>query len=76
MPSNPEFRHVIGVLLAVAPYSTLSEDSVAELAGVRPNLIKKWVNDLSSLLYRDEAANGGIRVDFGFFCQRSLRLSG
>ena len=24
--------------------------------------LKKWVNDLSSLLYRDEAVNGGIRV--------------
>jgi len=29
---------------------------------VRPHLVKKWVNDLSSLLYRDEAANGGVRV--------------
>jgi len=25
-------------------------------------MVKKWVNDLSSLLYRDEAANGGVRV--------------
>jgi hypothetical protein len=32
------------------------------LAGVGPNLVKKWVDDLSSLLYRDEGANGGIRV--------------
>jgi hypothetical protein len=53
---------VIGVLLTAAPYRTLCEESIAELAGVRPNLVKKWVNDLSSLLYRDEAANGGIRV--------------
>jgi len=62
VPSNAEFRQVIGVLLAVAPYRTLCEESIAELAGVRPNLVKKWVNDLSSLLYRDEAANGGVRV--------------
>src|SRR5258706_2660019 len=62
VPNNAEFRQVIGVLLTVAPYRTLCEESVAVLAGVRTNLVKKWVNDLSSLLYRDEAANGGIRV--------------
>ena len=62
VPDNAEFRQMIGVLLTVAPYCTLCEGSVAELAGVRPNLVKKWVNDLSSLLYRDEEANGGIRV--------------
>jgi hypothetical protein len=62
VPGSVEFRHVIGVVLAVAPYRTLCEGSIAELAGVRPNLVKKWVNNLSSLLYRDEAANGGVRV--------------
>ena len=60
--SSTEFRQVIGVLLAATPCRTLCEESIGELAGVRPNLVKKWVNDLSSLLYRDEAANGGIRV--------------
>jgi hypothetical protein len=62
VPNNAEFRQMIGVLLTATPYRTLSEDSIAELAGVMPNLVKKWVNDLSSLLYRDEAANGEIRV--------------
>ena len=62
VPSNADFRQVIGVLLAAAPYRTLREESVAELAGARPNLVKKWVDDLSALLYRDEAANGGVRV--------------
>ena len=62
VPRNVEFRQVIGTLIAVAPYRTLCEGSVAELAGVRPNLVEKWVDDLSSLLYRDEATNGGIRV--------------
>jgi len=59
---NVDFRQVIGVLLTAAPYRTLCDESIAELAGVKPNLVKKWVNDLSSLLYRDESANGGVRV--------------
>jgi len=62
VPSNADFRQVIGVLLTAAPYRTLCEESIAELAGVRLNLVTKWVNDLSSLLYRDEAANRGIRI--------------
>ena len=51
VPNNAEFRQMLGVLLTVAPYRTLCDESVAELAGVQPNLVKKWVNDLSSLLY-------------------------
>ena len=62
VPNNAEFRKTIGVLLTVAPCRTLCEETIAELAGVRPVLVKKWVNSLSSLLYRDEAANGGVRV--------------
>ena len=62
VPNNVEFRQMIGVLLTAAPYRTLCEQSIAELAGVKPNLVEKWVNDLGSLLYRDPAANGGIRV--------------
>jgi hypothetical protein len=57
-----EFRRVIGVLLTAAPYRALCEETIAELAGVNPNLVKKWVDDLRSLLYRDEGTNGGIRV--------------
>ena len=60
--SNAEFQRVIGVLLTAAPYRALCEETIAELAGVRQNLVKKWVDDLSSLLYRDEGTNGGIRV--------------
>jgi len=56
------FQQMIGVLLTTAPYRSLGDETIAELAGVKPNLVKKWVNDLSSLLYRDEAADGGIRV--------------
>src|SRR5258706_7340181 len=62
VPNNVEFRQMVGVLLAAAPYRSLHEKSIAQLAGVKPNLVEKWVDNLSSLLYRDEAANGGIRV--------------
>ena len=57
-----EFQSMIGVLLATSPYRALCDETIAELAGVKPNLVKKWVDALSSLLYRDEAANHGVRV--------------
>jgi len=60
--NNPEFQRMIGVLLATSHYRPLCDETIAELAGVKPNLVKRWVDDLSSLLYRDEAANRGIRV--------------
>jgi hypothetical protein len=59
---NAEFQRMIGVLLTTSPYRALCDETIAELAGVKPNLVKKWVDALSSLLYRDEAANRGIRV--------------
>ena len=60
--STAEFRRVIGVLLSASPYRPLYEETIAELAGVRLDLVKMWVANLSSLLYQDEGANGGIRV--------------
>ena len=60
--STTEFRRVIGVLLMAAPHRPLCEETIAELTRVRLDLVKMWVADLSSLLYRDEGANGGIRV--------------
>jgi len=59
---NAEFRRMIGVLLIAAPYRPLCEETIAELAGVRPDIVKIWVDDLGSLFYRDEGASGGIRV--------------
>jgi hypothetical protein len=57
-----EFRRMIGVLLTTAPNRALCDEAIAELAGVNPNLVKTWVDDLTALLYRDEGTNGGIRV--------------
>ena len=61
-PNNADFRLVIGVLLATAPHRSLREETIAKLAGVKLNLVKKWVGDLGSILYQDESADGGIRV--------------
>ena len=59
---NAEFRRVIGVLLITAPYRPLCEETIANLAGVRPDMVKFWVEDLGSMFYRDEGASGRIRV--------------
>jgi hypothetical protein len=60
--NNAKFQRVIGVLLATAPYRPLCEETIGELAGVDLRHVKTWVDNLSSLLYRDERANGAIRV--------------
>jgi len=60
--NKAQFQRMIGVLLTSSPYRALCDETIAELAGVKPNLVKRWVDALSSLLYRDEVANGGIRV--------------
>ncbi len=46
-----EFQRMIEVLLMTSPYHALCNETIAELAGVKPNLVKKWVDALSSLLY-------------------------
>jgi hypothetical protein len=61
-PGDADFQRVVGVLLTTAPNQSLHDEVIAELVEVDPYLVKKWVDDLSSLLYRDEGANGGIRV--------------
>ena len=60
VPRNAEFQRVIGVLLTA--YRSLCDETIAELAGVRPDLVKKWMDDLGSLLYRDVENDRGIRV--------------
>ena len=58
--SIAEFWRVVAVITTAQ--HPLCEESIAKLAGVKSNLVGKWVDDLSSLLYRDEEANGGVRV--------------
>ena len=40
----------------------MCDETIAKLAGVDPSVVKTWVDDLNSLLYRDGGVNGGIRV--------------
>src|SRR5258706_4473436 len=44
-PGNAEFRQMIGVVLTTAPYRPVCEETIAELAGVRPNLVKRWLKN-------------------------------
>ena len=60
--NNDEFRRMIGVLLITAPLRPLCEVTIAKLAGVRLDLVKRWVADLSSMLYPDKGASGGVRI--------------
>ena len=53
---------MIGVVLTAAPYRALCDETIAELAGVELYLVRRCVDVLGSLLYRDEAADRGIRV--------------
>jgi hypothetical protein len=63
IPDNSaKFQRMIGVLHRAAPYRALCDETIAELAGVESYLVQTWVDALSSLLYRDEAANRGVRV--------------
>jgi len=50
------------VVITTAQYRPLRKGPIAELAGVKSFFVETLVNDLSSLLYRDEGANGAIRV--------------
>jgi hypothetical protein len=50
------------VVITTAQHRSLCKEPIAELAGVKPYLVEKLVDDLSSLLYRDQGAIGGIRV--------------
>jgi len=50
------------VVITTAQYRPLCQDPIAKLTGTKPNQVGKWVDALSSLLYRDEGANGAIRV--------------
>jgi len=55
------FWRMIAVI-TTAQYRPLCEEPIAMLTGVKLSAVEKWVDALSSLLYRDQGANGAIRV--------------
>ena len=59
--SSAKLRQMMGVLLTTAKYRPLCDETIAALAGVELSHVKMWVDDLSSLIYRDQGANGAIR---------------
>ncbi|KIM28349.1 hypothetical protein M408DRAFT_140228, partial [Serendipita vermifera MAFF 305830] len=59
---SDKFRSIVGALIAVAMHRPLCDDTFAQLVGEKPHVVKAWVDDLGSVLYRDESQNGGIRV--------------
>ena len=50
------------VVITTAQYRPLCKEPIAQLTGVKLNLVETFVDDLSSLLYRDGGDNGPIRV--------------
>ena len=50
------------VVITTAQYRPMTNEPIAKLTGVKPNLVEKFADDLSSLLYRDGGNNGPIRV--------------
>ena len=59
--NTAEFWQVVA-LITTAQYRPLREATIANLARVKANLVGKWVDDLSSLIYRDQGADNGIRA--------------
>ena len=60
--SNANFQQTIGVLLATTPYRPLCLETIAELAGVKPDLIEKWMDDLGPFLSPRDQVHGRIWV--------------
>ncbi|KAG8867352.1 hypothetical protein FRC20_006004 [Serendipita sp. 405] len=60
--NEEEFRSAMGTIIAVRQYQPLTDEAVAQLAGLPVNIVSALVNKLGSLLYRDAGTNGGIRV--------------
>jgi len=61
LSENSGFWRII-IVITTAQHRPLRKEPIAELAGVKQNFVERLVDDLSSLFYRDEGANGAIRV--------------
>ena len=61
-PRTETFRLIAGAIVAVSTYRPLCDGTLASLIGLESRIVSSWVDDLSSLLYRDASQKGGIRV--------------
>jgi hypothetical protein len=60
--NKEHFRLLVQALVVTAAHSSLPDKTLASLIGLEPRVISSWVDNLSSLLYRDVSENGGIRA--------------
>ncbi|KIM31285.1 hypothetical protein M408DRAFT_256921, partial [Serendipita vermifera MAFF 305830] len=59
---DAESRLIARAVIGVAPHRALCDEAIAAFTGLELGVVNSWVDDLSSLLYRDHTLQGGIRV--------------
>ncbi|KIM29654.1 hypothetical protein M408DRAFT_105479, partial [Serendipita vermifera MAFF 305830] len=77
-----ESRLISRAVIGVAPHYALCDESIAEFTGLEIDIVNSWVDDLSSLVYRDKTIQNGIRVRHisileyftGRFCPLDFRV--
>ncbi|KIM27695.1 hypothetical protein M408DRAFT_24343 [Serendipita vermifera MAFF 305830] len=57
-----ESRLIARAVIGAAPHRALCDEAIAAFTGLQLATVSSWVDDLSSLLYREHTTNGGIRV--------------
>ncbi|KIM28341.1 hypothetical protein M408DRAFT_23738 [Serendipita vermifera MAFF 305830] len=79
---DAETRLISRAVIGAASHRALCDEAIAALTGVEVSLVSSWVDDLSSLLYRDPTIQRGIRVRhisileylIGPFCPLDFRV--
>jgi NACHT domain len=59
---TPAFHSILRAIVAISANRPLSEESLAELMSIELRVVRSWVDELSSLLYRGHSKKGGVRV--------------
>jgi NACHT domain len=59
---TPAFHSILRTIIAISVNRPLCDETLAELIGLKSRVVRSWVDELSSLLYRDHSNKGGIRV--------------
>ncbi|KIM19451.1 hypothetical protein M408DRAFT_226713 [Serendipita vermifera MAFF 305830] len=57
-----ESRLIARAVIGAAPHHALCDEAIAAFTGLQLSIVSSWVDDLSSLLYRDHTIQGGIRA--------------